>query len=247
MSRARLSRYALYQLGDWAVERGLVTLLIVAMTTGPALYIMRDVHGAGWGAGPGGAALVRRTLADFALPVAFLPVLFAINGISSQDRQKGYFRFLFSKPVRVPAYYAQDFVVRFLGVIAVVAVAMLAVSLSSGASFPAGFLAYVAVVYALLGGLGFLLSALVPFDGLALVLVWLASSALLGLRRAYPARVPEELTFVLPPVDKLDAARDAFVGGGAALPAGHLWWAVGYGLACFAVGLAVLGRRELAR
>jgi len=250
-TRARLGRYALYQLWDYVFERGLLTLLLAAMTLGPQLFILRNIHGAAWGATENGAALARGTLAELALPLAAVAVIFAVNGISSQDRQKGYFRLLFSKPVGVGAYYAQDFVVRFLGVSALLAIVLVVFSLSSGAPFLAGFLGYTALVYVLLGGIGFLLSALVPaivpFDGLALALVWVSSSMLLQLRRAYPERIPEELALVLPPVDKLDAARDAFIGGAGALPPGHLWWAIGYGLGCFVLGLLVLGRRELAR
>jgi len=245
--RARLGRFALYQLQDYVVERGLITLLLVAVTLGPQLYILRDAQGAGWATKPGGETVVRALLADLALPLAFLPVLFAVNGISSDDRRKGYFRFLFSKPVSVPEYYAQQFGVRFAGVMAIALLSMLAFSLATGASFAWGFLGFVAVVFALLGGVGFLLSALVQYDGLVLVLVWIVSYRLLQLHHAHPKSVPQELTFLLPPVDKLEAARDALVGGGAALPAGHLWWMVGYGLACFVLGLVVLARRELAR
>lgn len=245
MSRARLGRYALYQLQDYLVERGLVTLLLVALTMGPTLWVLLSVPGSGGGRDP--LAVAQAALRDMATPIGTVAVLFAVHGISSLDRQRGYFRFLFSKPVSVPAYYAQDFVVRFAGATGVVSLALLVFALASGTPFQAGFLAYVGVAYALLGGIGFLLSALVSFDGLALVLVWVASAVLLQLHARLPGRVPAVLVRALPPVDKLDAARDAFVGGVGAFPPAHLWWAVGYGLACFALGLVVLSRRELAR
>jgi hypothetical protein len=247
VTRARLLRYAPYQLKDYVLERGLVTLLIVALTLGPPLGIVRHQRGPGWGTGGDGAALLARLLVDVAVPVASLTVLFAIHGISSLDRQRGYFRFLFSKPVSVAAYYAQEFVVRLVGVLTVAALSAGTVAMLGGGAFPGQLVAYVALTYALLGGVGFLLSALVQFDGLLLILVWLVAHTAIQVRRLYPHWIPEPVVRALPPVDKLDAARDAWLAGTGTFPAGDLLWAVGYGLACFVLGLVALRRRPLAR
>lgn len=247
MSRGRLLRYAPYQLWDYVLERGLITLLLVALTLGPPIAILRHEHGAGWALTAEGVRLIRRVLVDVAVPLATLIVLFAINGISSVDRQKGFFRFLFAKPVMVPAYYAQDLVLRFVGVLGIGMLSALAVSLTSGAPFPWNLVAYVALVFVLLGGIGFLLSALFQFDGLYLILVWIASAIVFQIRTEYPRWVPAPLTWILPPVDKLEVARNAWLGGVGALSTPHLWWVIGYGLGCFVLGLVALRRRPLAR
>lgn len=246
MSRARLGRYALYQMRDYAIERGLVTALLLALTLGPPLFIVTHEQGPGWGRGAGGAAFIARILVDIAVPLSTLAVLFAVNGIASLDRQRGYFRFLFAKPLSVPAYYAQDFAVRFVGVLVVSALSGLTISVGSGGAFPWNLVAYVALVYVLLGSVGFLLSALVQFDGLVLVLVWFVSAIVFQIRASYPRWVPDAVVWVVPPVDGLDLARNAWLGGIGAFPAADLWWVIGYGAACFVLGLVVLRRRPLA-
>ena len=53
-----------------------------------------------------------------ALSIVSLSVLIAVNGIVSTDRKKGYYRFLFAKPVSAGrAIYAQLFFVYMAGML----------------------------------------------------------------------------------------------------------------------------------
>ena len=219
-ARARLARYARYQLTDYLVERGISTAVLGAVIVLAPLLL-------------GGAAARESApllFADAVARVGLLATLFALNGISSIDRQRGYFRFLFAKPVSVPRFYAQDYLVRFAGVLAI----------SSGL-----FAAFAALV----GGVGFLLSALTHHDGIALVVVYVAATLVRAgtVVLAAGTRGAQALGYVsgvLPPFYRLDALRDALAAGTAPSTA-DLVWVLAYGLGCLAAGLLVLRHRPL--
>jgi ABC-type polysaccharide/polyol phosphate export permease len=182
--------------------------------------------------------------------VGLLGTLFALNGISSTDRQRGYYRFLFAKPVGVPRFYAQDFLVRFVGLMLVAGVVFGAFALLARSPYPVWPVAHLALTYALVGSVGFLLSAITHHDGIALVLVYVgttlvrAGGAVLGWAGGGVAELLQYLSLVLPPFHLLDALRDALAAG-AAPRAGDLVWALAYGAGCFATGLLVLRHRPL--
>jgi hypothetical protein len=244
--RGRLAWYALYQLRDYMLEKGIATAALSALIAAVPIIGFREQYGPEWAAGEAGAARVTQLLRVLAVMVASLATVFAVNGISAIDRQRGYVRFLFAKPVSVPVYYAQDFVVRMAGMLLVMAilVGLLAVA-TPGMPPRLGVVALAALVYVLLGGLGFLFSALVRFDGLLLILVWLVADILHQLYGDASGAV-RYLLRVLPPIHKLEAAVNAHFGGPTVFSAFDLAWVVGYGLACFAAGLVVLRRRSLA-
>jgi hypothetical protein len=192
------------------------------------------------------AALVAINVPNFAL----LATLFALNGLSGVDRQRGYFRFLFAKPVRVPWYYAQAFAVRAVGVLVVTLALLAAYALATRSPLAWWALAYVALTYLLVGGVGFLVGSITHHDGIVLVVVFVLTAVA---RLAVPAatafgpRAGGALQFVaalLPPFHLLDPARDALAAGAAPAP-GHLTWALAYGLGCLAAGLLVLRHRPL--
>ena len=243
--RGRLAWYALFQLRDYVLEKGIVTAVLSVLMASMPIMAFRQAYGPAWAAGQPGAARMTQLLGGLAVMIASLATLFAVNGISSIDRQRGYYRFLFAKPVSVTRYYAQDFAVRLVGVLVVIAVlvGLLAVA-APGAPPQLGVIAVAALVYALLGGLGFLLSALVRFDGLLLLLVWLGTTILHAIFGDDAGAIRPVLR-ILPPVHKLDAALAAHVGDSASFAASDFAWVVGYGLACFLAGLVVLRRRSL--
>ena len=93
-------------------------------------------------------------------------------GVISADRQQGYFRFLFSKPVNVLAYYAQTYVaardrVRATFGLIVWGFGAYTVHFSVHRSMEAAALTFV-----LIGGLGLLLGALTRYDGARLIAIY---------------------------------------------------------------------------
>ena len=112
------------------MDRG-IAIVIIGMLWGYVLIEpMRRTMGAAFAVGPLSPAwpLVITVTSS----VVSLAVLIALNGIVSTDRKMGYYRFLFSKPVSVVAYYAQLFFVYMAGVL--VSMLLLAAVLAHGRS-----------------------------------------------------------------------------------------------------------------
>ena len=237
----RLARYGRWQLRDYLVERGVSTFLL------GALILLVPTAMAGPAAREAGPALFAGGLGTFST----LGAIFALNGLSSTDRQRGYFRFLFSKPVSVPRYYAQDCALRLAGLLLVSLLLLAAFAVLAGAGLPLWALAHVALTYVLVGGVGFLLAAITHHDGLALVAVLVvttltrAGATLLGWAGSGVAGALQFVSTLLPPLHLLDAARESLAAGTPPAP-GVLLWVLAYGLGCLGAGLLVLRHRPLA-
>ncbi len=235
--RGNLLRYGVWQLRDFARERG-IALIVIGLAVGVTFF------------GPMKAMNVqfndyaaRQILVTVVSQLAFLAAFIAFNGMISNDRKLGYFRFLFSKPVSITAYYGQIFVVFFIGYMAVFAILLGVFAAAIFPVFPLGALAYGALVFLSLGGIAFFISSLFRFDWPILVGVFLGTTVLrsiLGEREGWP----EILLAVLPPIHKLTPLA-ALAGGGTADPA-TLLWLLGYSALFFIAGLLVLRRRPFA-
>ena len=254
MSRGRLGRYAIDQLDDWFFERGFATLLIGGFLVWTA-YISFPRQ-----ALPG---IDLDTLRDRAIdstlgPLAFFGTLIAVNGIVSNDRKQGYYRFLFAKPVSIVRYYAQAFAVHGLGFLAASVVIVAALSAAIGRSLQLAPVAYCALIFVSFGGIVFLASTLVRFDwslggvvwGLGQIIHSLANRAeeLIAMGRPIdlvPAAWSRWVAPLLPPVADGGEVLAALVVGDP-VPERIALWLAGYGVVCFVIGLFVLRRRALA-
>lgn len=239
--KARLARYTWWMLRDYAMERALSTALITVLMVTPAVVSARQTFGAAWGK-TGGPLVSVELLGSLLLVFAGAATLFAINGISSLDRKFGYFRFLFAKPLSIPRYYAVLFLVHGAGVLLILGTLYALWALDAGARMPPGAFLYVAIVYALLGGIGFFFSAMTQADGLLVVAVWAGSTLLRGW---YAGRdgITGAIVTVLPPVERLGELRRSLLDGSGADPTLVAWY-VGYGAVCFVLGLVILHRRS---
>jgi hypothetical protein len=234
--RARLARYALWQARDFALERGVPTLIVGAL-----LLVLAKTQ-AGARASDDAA---RDALA--ALLQAFAPtaVLLAVNGIVAGDRRHQYFRLLFSKPVSVSRYYAQAWLVSAVGMLVCTALVLTAYAALVHPVWPPGALLFVSLYFLLFGGLGLLLSAVTRFDWMALGLLWALAQLLRSLLPADESWYGAALNIVLPPLHVLSAMGGALIRGDA-VPSSAYTWVTAYGAAALLLGLVIVRRRPLA-
>lgn len=242
MSRGRLARYSLWQFRDFVLDRGIAIVIIGLLSGYVVIEPLRRTMGAAFAIGPASPAwpLVITVTSS----VVSLSVLIALNGIVSNDRKMGYYRFLFSKPVSAVAYYAQLFFVCMAGVLT-------AMLLLSGVLYTVvptfnifNYLLYAAIIYIAMGGIGFFLSVATRFDWVTLAAVWLGSRILrefYGPRPGWRSKAVE----LLPPVHKLDEISQSLITNGTA-HASDVLWLLGYGALFFALGLLILRRGSLA-
>jgi hypothetical protein len=258
--RARLGAYTLWQARDYVMNRGVPTI-IVALILG---YLgvssmnlrMRSWNGpspdmiAKYGTLEAARLAVRHELSmtflsGFLGTFVFLGALFAVNGIVSNDRKLGFYRFLFAKPVTPRAYYGTEFLVNSLGFLLLTTVLALVygrvvepvLHLPLLVAVGSGFLCY--------AGLGFALSALSRWDWLSLVAVAGAADLLWTFYAASTNPLIVMLRPLFPPLNRTSSIYAA-AAGGLALPWLSVFWLVGYGTIAFIAGLIILRQRRLA-
>jgi len=240
--------YGRWQLLDYLWQRLLLPLGLASLLTFFMVYGAASMTGRpGFWAEPDGvrfaAMLLKQAMSTF-IPLA---VLMAMNGLVGQDRQKGYFRFFFSKPVPVPGFYVSAFVIHLV-VAAAAAGALAAVIGWSSAPQPiVGATLACALTFVLLGSLMFLLSTLTYQDGIVFIAIWVGT---LLMRQVEPTlgdgHCMHAAVRVLPPTHRLDAVRDALYAA-QPVPANDVWHVLAYGGACFVLAVIALRKLPLAR
>ena len=236
--RSNLRRYALWQMRDFARDRG-IALLLVGFLIG--FTIVGPVRAVGRGIDEG---LAKNLLVAILAQLSFILAFITLNGIISTDRKMGYFRFLFSKPVSIPAYYTQLFVVYFIGFLAAIAILLGAFSIFAHPVSPFGPLLFCALVFLSLGGIAFLISSLFRHDWPILAAIFLGSAILHSMWQ-YKEGWRRLVLSILPPVYKLTDALPDIVNRGVVNTQDALWL-LGYSAICFAAGIVVLRRRPFA-
>ena len=248
--RGSLRRYLKYQLKDFFRERGSWMLALGGAIV--ALFRITYDFTAPTSAPPAAADLFTlRVVGSFA-PMAVVGILIATHGIVSRDRERGFQRFLFAKPIRAARYYLQSFLVNGAGFLGVSALLLACTAAAFARGVPAaGMLAVAIGAYAAIGGLTFLLSTLVRLDfaiagALTLAAVIadeLASSLYVGSGWAAFWRA---LTVVLPPVYAIADALHALVDGRALQAMGFALVPLAYGVACVVLAMSIIRRRSIA-
>ena len=244
-AEAPLRRYLRFQVQDFARQRA-VWLFALGLL---GLYFFRDNYdpalvAAGQGRGDQPEPETWREIATAGLSgFGLLSTLFAVHGIVSQERERGLQRFLFAKPIARIPYYLQKLGVAFVGVLALVTI----LALLTGAAFSRAVplesvLLMTAALFASVGGLTFLLSTLVRFEGgLALI----ATAAVIPLTQLASSDTSwaalGALRVILPPLQRLLPLVDATTGD----PLRAMLTAVAYGAVYAGLGIAVLRRRSI--
>lgn len=235
-------RYARWQAFDFLVERAAAMAIILALFLYLAhIAISQSARMPGDEPSPGMLATLGPMMLKNLLGTTWIVMgLLTANGICANDRVTGRFRFLFSKPVRVEALYAQAFAVNVVLGTACLATAVLI--LCSWTRAPSA-LVQVSLLITLSGvagisGLCFLFSAVWRFDWLATVGIWAAVSIL------YVKFPNAGWLKYLPPTNAVGDQIERF---GTAVPidAAPLFWFLSFGMMCFIAGLVILRRRPL--
>jgi hypothetical protein len=241
--------YLRYQLGDYLLQRAAIPCVLVLFISGIPLW--STLRGQpDFFSGPRGPFFAMQLYTGAV--ALFLPVgaFLAGAGIMSTDRQQGYIRFFFSKPINVIAYYVQLYVLH-----AIVFVLIFGAITWTYGQYTVHFSVHrameaAALTFALVGGLGFLFSTLTRFDGGLVVLVYVISMTLQQVvAESRDNMIPSWLRLVsrvLPPANTLDQVRNHLYAR-EAIDHAQVWHVVGYGGAAFLLGLLALRRLPLSR
>ena len=236
--KENLTRYAYWQFRDFMRERAIALMLVGLLLGFMMIAPMRAMMG------PNMSSDDAKRLILLVLPqIVFIETFIVFNGIISTDRKMGYYRFLFSKPVGIPAFYAQHFVVYLVGFLAVFAILLGVLSAAVAPFNPLWTLAYCALVYLSLGGIAFFISSLFRYDWPVLAAVYLSSliaNAVWADKTGWRMVIRD----LLPPTHKLSRAMNDLISLGT-VDARSVAWLLGYSALFFVAGLVVLWRRPI--
>ncbi len=216
------------------MDRGIALVLIGVLLASPEVIMMHRRSG-------GFRGDASQILMGLAASTAIIFALVSLNAQVSGDRTRGYFRFLFAKPVSPAVFYAQQFALWFVGLLLVVSVLLGVFAVTAGPVSPWPILWYVALVYLGFGGVAFFISTVTRRDWLILIGFWTLTQILVSLYKDRDSWI-ENLFFILPPVEHLDNASKALLRQGL-VGTSDVAWILGYSAIFFGLGLFVLHRR----
>jgi hypothetical protein len=254
--RARLARYGVWQLRDFAINIALISIVLFGLMG--ALEIMQlSAMAALSGTNRAFAAnLAQMRAQSFTRTLGIYSTvgpIIALSGIVANDRAMGYVRLMFAKPLNPLAFYLQSFVVRLIGYLAVAAVLVAAYGYFEptapvtriAASLLLGFIAY--------GGMVFLASTLSKYDGLVTIAFLLMSAIAWG-KWGAEAGVRRFIPYLVPPIDKFGDVNGWATGlvpygshDPTPFPTKWVAWTICYGVACLLLGLVALRTRALVK
>jgi ABC-type transport system involved in multi-copper enzyme maturation permease subunit len=239
--KGNLERYFSWQARDFVRERG-IAMLLIGLLFGMTVVVPLKVA-----ANATATQLTDRMATQLLLVVlpqlAYITSFIVLNGIISTDRTRGYYRFLFSKPVSLPAYYAQAFVVYFLGYVAAFTILLALFVVFVSPIMPFGALAFSALVFLSLGGIAFFISSLFRRDWIVLGVV-LSGTWIMGSWWGQKGGIRHAFVQLLPPVGRLSDQMESLVNRGT-VDATSVLWLLGYSAIFFVAGLVVLHRRPI--
>lgn len=252
--KARLGRYAAWQLRDFVFERGIPLLIVAALLLFPAIAGVRGMIRANV-AGATERDIALGTFTSLIVGMlGFVIVLVATNGIVHNDIRRGYYRFLFAKPVSPWRYYAQSFAVNWFGAMLTALTVLAVFSVLTIPFFPPGLLVFLTLYYLALGGLVFFVSVLTRLDWLIVAAIWAFAQLLRSMFPAGSGLFGRAVDIVFPPAHRISEVGQRLMRAGmpgemqlddSALLLSMLWL-VGWGAVAFLLGLALLWRRPLA-
>lgn len=174
-----------------------------------------------------------------------LGALVLMSGVVAFDRERQYFRFLFSNPVAPWQFYLQRYLLSVIAFALVMMVIPLGFSMIV-TEVPVLAVAKSALLYgALYGALAMLAGALLNRDGIVLIGVVVITTMLQHIKAELPGWLGT-VADALPPIAAADAVSKAWLNSSAA-DLGSLGLVVAYSLGMLAVALLLIRRAPLAR
>ena len=223
---ATLLQYSPRQLRDMLLTRGAAMLVIAVVFSLPILM----------GAVPipqsGAAAVLDGTLTAMS---PFL-VMVATYGIIGEDVRRGYFRFLFAKPISPVWYYTQAFLAVLIAFLAAQLIVVAVFALMVEPAWPERWLLERTVFFLGFGSVIFALSRVLSIDWLIGLLLFIVGQ---GVRDWYPVSESlrgKVLNVVFPPSHLMGSSLFPVEG----IEWGHVAWVLGYAAMCFAIGLSLV-------
>lgn len=224
---ATLPQYFPRQLRDMLLTRGAAMLVIALMVVLPIL-----IQGVRIAAGVDPGTLLDGSLRGTS---PFL-VMVATYGIIGEDVRRGYFRFLFAKPISPVLYYAQAFLAALIAFLAVQLIIVAVWALAVEPAWPERWLLERTAFFLSFGSVIFALSRVLPIDWL---IGWLLFGVGSEVRDWYP--VSESLrgkvfNVVFPPSHLMESGLFPVEG----IEWGHVAWVVSYAAMCLAIALSLV-------
>lgn len=183
-------------------------------------------------------AVAENVLGQLHYQLVYMFLLLLLNGIVSQDRLLGFYRFYLAKPVNPAWFYGQHVALSFLGFVASSAAFITIGSLLIQPVWSWHHIGPGIAVFLLFGMLVFLCSTFVKHDWLLAGVLLVAVAVARGRWERDSGTLGAVLHKVLPPTHLLGWNRD--------LDAAQWLWIIGWGLGMFAAALAVLRLRAIA-
>lgn len=238
--RGRVGRYAQWQLRDYILGAGGITIVL----TGFLIWVAASATTVSNG------VPTHPSLDWLVNAIGLLGSILATTSLIAEDRARGYYRFLFAKPVDPVRFYAQAFVLRGLVLIALATgVAGISTLLGRPASM-LGAAMFAALSYLLVGGVTACQSTVWRFAWVGTLVLWLASRPIALLASPSAPIAPfwrifwRVVHWVLPPLQMSDLLTAApnwgpFVGS--------IVWIIGWGLLALVGAALVIKGLEWAR
>lgn len=237
-----LLRYSRWHALDFAIERAVGLLLVAAVILLPIILLAREVRRDG---GVSTSTTAQEVYSQLGGHLAYFLVILVVVGMVAESRRNGTYRFLFSKPVSMPAYYAQQYVIWGLGMVAFDLLIAAALTLTVGPVAPWGLVWYHLLAYVLIGGLTFFFSTFFRHDWAGVMGLVVPAELLMALWNP-PSNAQRVILTLLPPVKELSDLQSSLLAG-ATLALSDAALVTGYGLLFLLAGLVILDRREFAR
>jgi hypothetical protein len=248
MTRGRIGAYLLrFQLRDLLVYR--VTLPVMMAAFVAWMIVATDARRMDW-ASPQGSRMAL-DIVRVVGHVMFInvAVFLGIARLVSDDRSNGYYRFLFSKPVSLERFYAQQWLAQGASLVIITGLLGLWLQANTTAIPIRETMLVMALAWILIGGVGFALTAATNYDSLLLLLVWLISKVAHTIKDAPDSPMwpwLQEVTRFMLPTHKLEYVASELIGGNP-LPVAHAAHVLAYGAVGFIVAVVLLRRTSFAR
>lgn len=248
MTRGRLTAYVKYQFQDFLVLRAALPTILVVMFGYMLWRSTSRSMGMDW-TSPPGARFANEMFRNLAGVFIMMGSFLGVARIVADDRSNGYFRFLFSKPVSIERFYLQQWLLYGVGFVGVIGLLGFWFQSATTTLPVSAVMVVMGLTWILVGGVGFLLSALANSDAVALVVSYVTSMVLHSLKDTPGSPMwpwLKQVTRFTLPTHKLDYVRDQLYAGNA-MPWTHASHVIAYGVIAVVLALVVLRRSSFAR